>query len=165
MICQAESRHSRPTACPVAAQCGMTLIEVVISIVIIATAVSAVLGVLSRNAGRSADALIISQAVAIAEAYAEEISLKRFADPDGSDGEAARIDFDDADDYDGLSDSGARDQFGNAIAGLEDYAIGVSVQPSAALPGIASADALRVDVRVQFAPYVDLMLSTYKTRL
>jgi MSHA pilin protein MshD len=143
----------------------MTLIEVVISIVIIATAVSAVLGVLSRNVGHSADALIVSQAVAIAESYIEEISLKPFADPDGSDGEVMRAAYDDVDDYDGLVDIGAVDQFGNAITGLDGYTVSVGVVQSAALPNVASTDALRVDVRVQFAPYVDYVLSAYKTRL
>ena len=52
--------------------------------------------------------MVMSQAVAIAEAYLEEISLKSFADPDGVDGEAARVAFDDVNDYDGLVDDGAR---------------------------------------------------------
>jgi MSHA pilin protein MshD len=145
-------------------QLGMTLIEVVIAIVVVATAVSAVLGVLSSSVARSADAMVIGQAIAIAESYVEEITLKPFVDPDAIDGEAARIDFDDVDDYDGLADSGARDQFGNPIAGLGGYTINVAVVPSAALPSVAAADALRVDVRVRFPPYVDYVLSSYKTR-
>jgi MSHA pilin protein MshD len=158
-------RNGGASARGAAAQRGMTLIEVVISIVIIATAVSAVLGVLSSNVGHSADALVVSQAIAIAEAYIEEVSLKPFSDPDGSDGESGRAAFDDADDYDGLVDIGAADQFGNAIAGLDGYTVSVGVVPTAALPNVASSDALRIDVRVQFAPYVDYVLSAYKTRL
>ena len=57
-------------------QKGATLVEVVISIVVIAVAVTAVLGVLSTTVGRSADALIVTQAVSVANAYLEEISLK-----------------------------------------------------------------------------------------
>jgi MSHA pilin protein MshD len=144
---------------------GVTLIEVVISIVVIAIAVGAVLGVLSKNVERSSDALVASQAISIAEAYLEEISLKPFADPSGADGETLRVDFDDADDYHGLVDSGAIDQLGNAIAALAGYTVAVAVQPSAALHGIAAADALRIDVTVQFAPYVNYTLSAYKTRL
>jgi len=143
----------------------MTLIELVIAIVVVAIAVSAILGVLSRNVEHSADAMIMSQAVSIAEAYMEEVSLKAFADPDGIDGEALRADFDDADDYAGLVDNGAYDQFGNAIAGLAGYTVSVAVGPSTALPGIAGADALRIDVRVAYAPYIDYVLSAYKTRL
>jgi len=146
-------------------QLGMTLIEVVISIVVVGIAAAAVLGVLSRNVRHSADAMVLSQAVSIAEAYIEEITLKAFADPDAMDGEVARTDFDDVDDYDGLVDVGAVDQFGTPIAALAGYTVSVSVNPSAALPSVAAADALRVDVRVQYAPYVDFYLSGYKTRL
>jgi len=146
-------------------QLGMTLIEVVISIVVVGIAAAAVLGVLSRNVRHSADAMVLSQAVSIAEAYIEEITLKAFVDPDAMDGEVARTDFDDVDDYDGLVDVGAVDQFGTPIAALAAYTVSVSVNPSAALPSVAAADALRVDVRVQYAPYVDFYLSGYKTRL
>ena len=146
-------------------QAGMTLVEVVISIVIIAIAVGAVLGVLARNVERSADAMAISQAIAVATAYLEEISLKPFDDPDGVDGEVGRSNFDDVDDYDGLFDNGAEDQFGNAIAGLGAYTVSVAVNASGALPGVAAADAYRIDVRVQFPPLVDYTLSGYRTRL
>ncbi|HUF74413.1 MAG TPA: prepilin-type N-terminal cleavage/methylation domain-containing protein [Gammaproteobacteria bacterium] len=146
-------------------QGGMTLIEVVIAIVVIAIAVSAVLGVLARNVGASADAMIVSQGITIAEAYLEEISLKAFADPDGADGEIGRANFDDVDDYDGLVDAGAADQFGNPIPDLAGYTVSVAVNASSALPGIGAADAYRIDVRVQFASAVDYMLSGYRTRL
>lgn len=146
-------------------QRGMTLIEVVISIVVIAIAVSAILGVLAANAQRSADAMVVNQGISIATAYLEEISLKPFSDPDGVDGEVARADFDDIDDYDGLLDSGAFDQFGNPIPNLDAYSISVAVNSSSGLPGVASDDAVRIDVRVQSVPYVDYTLSSYRTRL
>lgn len=146
-------------------QRGMTLIEVVISIVIIAIAVSAILGVLATNVQRSADAMIVTQGISIANAYLEEISLKPFSDPDGVDGEVGRTNFDDVDDYDGLLDSGAFDQFGNPIASLDGYSISVAVNGSTGLPGVASGDAFRIDVRVQNAPFVDYTLSSYRTRL
>ena len=144
---------------------GVTLIELVISIVVVAIAASAVLGVLSRTAGHSADAMIVAQAVAIAESYLEEITLKPFDDPDGADGEGNRADFDDLDDYHGLVDAGARDQFGNPIAGLDGYTVSVAVVGSAALTGVDAANAARVDVTVSHAPLVNLSLSGYRTRL
>lgn len=146
-------------------QCGITLIEVVISIVIIAIAVSAVLGVLATNVQRSADAMIVNQGISIATAYLEEISLKPFSDPDGIDGEVGRANFDDIDDYDGLLDTGAFDQFGNPIPNLDGYSIAVAVNSSSGLPGILSGDTLRIDVRVQNAPYIDYTLSSYRTRM
>ena len=142
----------------------MTLIEVVIAIVVVAIAVGAILGVLARNVEHSADAMVVRQAVAIAEAYMEEVSLKPFSDPDATDGETSRLDFDDADDYDGLVDAGARDQFDNPIAGLAAYTVSVAVVASGALPSVAASDALRIDVRVQSPPFVDYVLSAYKTR-
>lgn len=144
---------------------GVTLVEVVISIVVVATAASAVLGLLSKNVERSADAMVVAQAVSIANAYLEEITLKPFADPDGMSGEALRQDFDDVDDYDGLVDAGAADQFGNPIPQLAGYTVSVLVTPSGALPGVAAADARIIDVRVTRAPYVDFTLSAYRTRL
>jgi MSHA pilin protein MshD len=144
---------------------GVTLIELIVSIVIVAIAASAVLGVLSRSAARSADAMIMAQAVSIAEAYLEEISLKAYADPDGVDGETARTDFDDVDDYNGLVDSGARNQFGAAIAALSLYTVTVTVGTSAALTSVPSADVLRIDVRVTYTPNVTVALSGYRTRL
>jgi MSHA pilin protein MshD len=146
-------------------QSGVTLIELIISIVVIAIAIGGVLGVLSQSVGRSADAMIMSQAVAIAEAYLEEITLKSFADPDGVPVEANRADFDDVGDYNGLVDVGARDQFGVAIPSLSRYTVTVTVAPSTALTGVPGADAERVDVTVTYAPNVTVKLSAYKTRL
>ena len=143
-------------------QRGATLIELVISIVVIAIAASAVLGVLSSSVGRSADAMVMTQAVAIAEAYLEEISLKSFADPDGVDGEAARVAFDDVNDYNGLVDNGARDQFDTPLVPLAQYTVAVTVSPSAALTGVPSAAAERIDVQVTY-PGGAVTMTGYKT--
>jgi MSHA pilin protein MshD len=144
---------------------GATLIELVISIVVVAIAASAVLGVLSSTVGRSSDAMALSQAVAIAEAYLEEISLRPFTDPDGVDGEATRTAFDDVDDYDGLVDAGARDQFGTALAPLAQYSVTVTVTPSTALAGVPGVDAERIDVRVTYPGNGLVALTGYKLRL
>lgn len=143
---------------------GATLVELLVSIVIVAIAASTVLGVLSMTTAASADPMIRHQAAAIAEAYLEEILLKPLIDPDGADGEAARVDFDDLDDYNGLADAGARDQYGNPLAGLGDYNVVVAVTPSAALPAVPVADALRVDVVVTHTNDVNFALSGYRTR-
>jgi MSHA pilin protein MshD len=142
---------------------GATLIELVISIVVIAIAASAVLGVLSSSIGRSADAMVLSQAVAIGEAYLEEISLKSFADPDGMDGETQRNAFDDVDDYNGLVDAGARDQFGTELTPLSQYTVSVTVLPSPGLAGIPAAAVRRIDVRVTYPGDGAVALTGYKT--
>lgn len=146
-------------------QRGVTLIELLISILIVAIAASAILGVLSTTTAASADPMLRHQAAAIAEAYLEEILLKSFSDPDGLDGEGARAAYDDVDDYDGLVDVGARDQFGNPIANLGEYSVSVAVSPSAALPAIPAADVLRVDVVVSWRNDINFVVSGYRTRL
>ncbi len=145
-------------------QRGVTLVELVVAIVVIGTAAGVILGLLSANVNASADPMVRQQAVAIARAYMEEILLRDFTDPDGSDGETARVDFDDVDDYDGLLDAVARDQFDNPITGLGDYTVSVSVTSSGALPGVPAADSLRVDVTVSRPPFLAFSLSGYRTR-
>jgi MSHA pilin protein MshD len=143
---------------------GVTLVELLVSIVIVSIAATAVLGVISMTTAGSADPMIRHQAAAVAEAYLEEILLKPLVDPDGVDGEAVRANFDDLDDYDGLSDAGVRDQFGNSIAGLGSYNVAVSVTSTTALPPIPVADVLRVDVLVTHTNDINFLLSGYRTR-
>lgn len=145
-------------------QTGVTLVELLLSIVIVGIAASAVLGMLSMTVQSSADPMVRRQAASIAEAYLEEILLKSFADPDGVDGEAARLDFDDVDDYNGLTDIGARDQFGNPMAGLADYTVSVNVVPSSALPAVPAANALRIDINVAWQADINFTVSGYRTR-
>lgn len=143
-------------------QTGVTLIELVIAIVIISIAAGAVLMGLSTSIQGSADPMIRHQAVAIAEAYLEEISLKSFSDPDGVDGEGSRDLYDDVDDYDGLTDNGARNQFDAAIADLSDYTVNVTVAASSALPSIASTDLFLITVQVTHPVNVDISVSGYR---
>ncbi len=145
-------------------QSGLTLIELLVSIVIVGIAASTILGVFSTIAGSSADPLIRHQAAAIADAYLEEILLRPFDDPDGNDGESARAAFDDLDDYNGLVDVGSRDQFGNPVAGLDDYTVSVSVSSSSGLGAISSADVVRIDVLVTRGSMVSYVVSGYRAR-
>ncbi len=150
---------------------GATLIELVISIVVIGIAVSGSLLAVNHVVARSADPMLQHQASAIAEAYLEEILARPFADPDGGAvcgaPEASRDLFDDVCDYDGLDDVGARSQDDTAVAGLGAYRVRVDVDPAASLNGLTgAANVLRVDVRVnhtQAALGIDLTLSGYRT--
>lgn len=140
-----------------ALQRGVTLVELVISIVIVAIGAGAILGTLSVAASSSADAVVRHQSVAIANAYLEEISLKSYDDAD-ADGEASRALFDDVDDYDGLVDTGARDQFDDAISGLEQYRVEVGVE-SETVAGVA---AKRIDIVVSHASGPAVRLTGYR---
>jgi len=113
--------------CFLKTQAGTTLVELVITIVILGVGLSSILLVMNRTTASSADPLILHQGVAIAEAYLEEIIDKPFADPDGSDGEASRNLYDDIDDYAAIINQVPQDQNGIAIAGLDRYRVTVLI--------------------------------------
>lgn len=147
---------------------GATLVELVVSIVVISIGLAGILLVMNRNVSSSGDPLVQHQAIAIAEAYLEEILAKEFTDPDGGEtggpeaGETRAI-FDDVNDYNGLSDTGARDQNNSPISGLGGYNVAVAVV-SQAWNGIPAADALLVTVTVTGSGGVTVTLSGYRTR-
>ncbi|MCD6525958.1 MAG: prepilin-type N-terminal cleavage/methylation domain-containing protein [Desulfuromonas sp.] len=141
---------------------GVTLVELVVAMVIISIAVSGVMMVMNYTVSHSADPVIQHQALAIAEAYLEEIQLQSYADPDGTNSGESRATFDNVDDYSGLVDSGAHDQNGGAIGGLEGYAVRVTVTDDVLGPGDAQVPAKKIEVQVQQLPVVDLSLVGYR---
>ncbi len=149
----------------------MTLIELVLSIAIIGVALGGTLGVIARTTVGSADPMLSEQALAVGEAYLEEIIAKPFFDPDlGAGGgtcpapEGSRTLFDNVCDYAGLDDMGARDQLNSAIAALANYRVRVSVDTADSLGALTGADkVVRVDVRVTHTTLVDQTLSGYRT--
>ncbi|MEZ4290283.1 MAG: prepilin-type cleavage/methylation domain-containing protein [Myxococcota bacterium] len=102
---------------------GASLVEIVVAIVVTSIALSGTLMLVDTTTRRSADPMLERQAISIGESYLEEILQKPFFDPD--DGtlcpspEADRDRYDNVCDYQGLDEIGARDQQGDAIAGLE----------------------------------------------
>lgn len=117
-------------------QRGMTLVELVITIVILGIAAAAMFTAMAAITGRSADPMLRQQSLAIAEAYLEEITLQAFpvsttcaASNNGS----GRGSFDDVCDYNGL-DYGGTQPFAprsatstTPLAGLESYQVRVAV--------------------------------------
>jgi len=151
-------------------QRGFTFIELVISMVIIAIGVAGILKVMEVTTRHSADPMLQQQAVAIAEAYLEEILTKDFDDPTAEAGTceeglpaAARGIYDDVNDYGCISganvDVGARNQFGAAIPGLGAYTVAVTVTDTA----LNTIPARQIDVRVTHSNLVDITLTGYRT--
>jgi MSHA pilin protein MshD len=143
-------------------QRGVTLIELVVAITVVAIAAVAVLGALASITTRGANAMLRQQAVAIADAYLEEILLQPVTPPSGAATPTSRANFNDVDEYNGLLDVGARDQFGNALAPLSNYTVSVAVVPTAALPNITAANARRIDVSVTDPTGLTVVLSGYR---
>jgi len=138
---------------------GATLIELVVAIVVLAIAVSSILGLLSSIAARSADTLVREQAVAIASSYLNEALAKPF----GASGALTRANFSMVGDYNGLVDNGARDQTGAAIANLNLFRVAVAVG-AGALGAVPAGEVVRVDVTVNHPSGIVVALSGYRTK-
>jgi len=154
-------RRTRPTHRSAACERGVTLIEIVVAIVIVAIAATAILAAMASITMRGAETMVRQQAVALAEAYLEEILLQPVASPGGT-APTSRANFNDEDEYNGLSDAGARDQYGNAIAYLTGYTVSVAVTQTTALTGIAAANARQINVTVTDPNGVTVMLTGYR---
>jgi MSHA pilin protein MshD len=142
---------------------GVTLVELVVAITVVAIAVTAILGAIGAIALRSADAMVQQQAIAIAQAYLDEITQRWVVDPNGSAPNTGRASWDLVDEYNGLVDVGAHDQFGNPIAALSGYTVSVSTTPTSGLAGVPAAAARRIDVTVSYSPSGSVTLSGYRT--
>jgi MSHA pilin protein MshD len=142
---------------------GVTLIEMVVAITIVAIAVTTILGVLGTVASRSSDAMMQQQAIAIAGSYLDEIMQRWVVDPNGAAPNTGRGSWDLVDEYNGLVDAGARDQFGNPIAALSAYTVSVVTAPSSALTGVPAAATRRIDITVSYASSGKVVLSGYRT--
>ena len=141
-------------------QRGVTLVELIVAIVIIAVAIFSVLGLLSAQASHSGDAMIRSQATHIASAYLDEILQKSFAPQTNAPG---RKNFNDVSDYNNLADNGARDQFGNVVGGLSAFTVSVSVTGTP-LGSSGAGEVKRIDVTVTHSTGVKVILSGYRTQ-
>lgn len=165
---------------------GVTLIELVVSIVVISVGLAGILLVMNRNTSSSADPVVQHQAVAIAEAYLEEILAQDFCDPDnatpctppnapGSAGcqvcptpvEGSRSQYDNVCDYNNVTDSPpvSLNQGGTPINTLAGYTAAVRVATGDTLNGLAGnqCQVLRVDVTVTGPGGVSYTLSGYRT--
>lgn len=133
-------------------QQGVTLIELVVVIVILAVALYGVTTSLSGALSRSSDVIPQTRALALAQSYLDEILAKRFDEhsvprgippcrtnctdevdfgPDG--GETTRADYDDVDDYDGLDEgfeqaTVLQDAEGNNRSGYDEFRVRVAVR-------------------------------------
>jgi MSHA pilin protein MshD len=145
---------------------GITLIELVVAITIVAIAATTIMGVLGTVASRSADAMMQQQAIAIAGSYLDEIMQRWIVDPSDPSGalpNTGRGNWDRVDEYNGLADVGAHDQFGNPIAGLSAYNVSVVTSQSSALTGVPAAATRRIDITVSYAPSRSVTVSGYRT--
>ncbi len=145
---------------------GFTLIEILITIIVIGIAAAALLNVFGSMIRGSADPIIQQQATTIAEAYMEEVMLKAFDDPalpeTGSDeGEGTdRSIYNDVQDYNSLATTEVRRQDNTAIGALSAFAVTVTVG-GAMLNG--TVPAMRININVTHAAISGVTLTAYRT--
>ncbi|MCW8929512.1 MAG: prepilin-type N-terminal cleavage/methylation domain-containing protein [Gammaproteobacteria bacterium] len=123
---------------------GVTLIELIISIVIITIAVSGVMALFIGTTSSSADPMVRAQQLAIAQSYMDEILMQAYSDDGPTSG---RGNYNEVDDYDS---SGAfqtvQDQFGRSISSLSGYTVKVDVT-TPGLNGVIDMKKIVVTVR------------------
>ncbi len=136
---------------------GVTLIELLVAIVVIAVAGAALAGTLAYLSGTGNTSIRQAQAQSIANAYLNEIVSKDFV-PNGV--EANRALFNDVRDYNGRVDVVARDKFNNAAG---NFRVSVAVVASA-LNGVAAANVWLVNVTVSYGSGLSVVATGYRTR-
>lgn len=143
---------------------GVTLVELIIAIVIVGTALAGLVAAYNRANIASADPLITQQKLAIAESMMEEIMQKPFeVDTQAA---ADRRFFNDVRDYHSYTSNGIRNVNGDAIAGLARYRVAVSVA-DAGLQGVPAGESLRIRVAAGIigAPVADdIVLTGWRTK-
>jgi MSHA pilin protein MshD len=155
-------------------QAGLSLMDTLLAIIVVSVAVTAVISVFTITVQHSADPMTQQQAQFVAEAYLEEILLKKFYDPNSNTvcpaPEASRSLYDNVCDYNGLNQA-PTDQFGNAFSSLSAYNVQVTVtrDNTVTLNGLTNGAAaneirvLRVDVTVTGPNKANAALSGYRT--
>jgi MSHA pilin protein MshD len=135
---------------------GVTLVELVVSVVVISIAGVALASTLAYLNGTGNTSILQAQAQSVANSYLNEILAKSFAGPYNG---GVRALFDDPSDYNGLDTPSASDEFGNAAG---NFRVRVSVVPGAlnALPANA---VLLVDVTVDYGNGSSVVASGYRT--
>ena len=129
-MCMNNTRAGGPGRAP--AERGFTLIELIVFIVVISVGIVGILSVMNITVKSSADPMVRKQAAALSDAILEEIMLRAYADPDGADGETARADMDDVDDFDGVDET----LFSDLPAALSAYSVDIHLDPPAAVGGV-----------------------------
>ncbi len=181
---------ARRPAPPGRSQGGVSLIELVMFIVVLSVALTAILRIFIQSTTASADPQLQRQALAIAESLIDEVQLMpfTFCDPDDAnvdsassnaacaslaesigpesgEGRYATPQFDNVNDYNGFAMTGITDLSNSAVPGLSGYNASIAVA-NAALGSLTagSGDVLRITVTVTGPGNTRVVLDGYRSR-
>lgn len=162
-------------------QQGATLVELVMTIVIIGVAIAGVVGAFSLITGRSADPLNQTRAVALAQLYMDEILARNYDESSkvgggkvpaaqvdctspGADGET-RAGYDDVDDYHAITNAIPEDGEGNPLPGYGNFRISIAVSCAGddiSEMSLANSDAKRIDITITDPSNATYRFSAYR---
>jgi MSHA pilin protein MshD len=165
-------------------QTGFTLIETVIVIVLVGAMMAGMTALFMNNVGNSHRPYLRQKALAVANAFMDEILRKQWNEATplgggcvnagvscatgpsavaiGSDGES-RASYDDIDDYHGLNQSPPQDSSGADMPGYGGYSVDVSVvQPAANWNGVPAANVRLITVSVTSSSNETIDVSAYR---
>lgn len=163
-------------------QAGATLIELVLTIVILSIAMVAVVSVYSNAISRSADPLIHARSIELAQAYLDEILTKKYDENTpaggfpvagssggpslsslGADSELDRTQYDDVDDFDGQTYSVPQFITGNNFSQYVNYQISIAVAYAGTEVGANhNQHVKRIDVTISNPLGNTMVFSAYK---
>lgn len=145
------------------AQRGLTLIELVVSLVIAGVVMSTMWSAWTLLARSSADPLVARQQLAIAQSLLKEIELQPLPGDAVAVATPGRTGFASINDYNGLAMTGITDVEGNAVPGLAAYNASITVG-ALALAGVPSGSGWWITVTVSGPAGNPLVLAQYRSR-
>lgn len=160
---------------------GYSLIELIVTIVLTTIVMVLFYNIFGQSQLGSVSPVMQVKAAQLAQGYLEEISLKRFDEnsPAGngqrcnspsapacsgsltSDSET-RAQFDDIDDYNGLTDAPPQDALGNARTGFNGFSVSITVTYAGGDFGFAAQDLKRIQLTVTSPEGDQFVFTNYK---
>ncbi|MBK8970680.1 MAG: prepilin-type N-terminal cleavage/methylation domain-containing protein [Hahellaceae bacterium] len=134
---------------------GFTLIELVVTIVILGIGVAGLASLMSQAMVRGTDAIVHTRLVSVGRAYLKEVQGKPYAEGGATSTcsiqqeEGNRMAFDDVDDYNGLNEKPPRTQISTAINQYAGIRVSVSVACAGTELGLSSGNLKRITVTVR----------------
>ena len=123
-------------------QSGVTLIELIMSIMIISITVVGLFSVMDITNRHSADPIVTHQAIALAESYLDEILQQSYSGTAST----IRANYNNVDNYNNLTNSPPQDQQGVSITSLSAYSVSVGVSNPTTLSGGVLAKQITISV-------------------
>lgn len=165
-------------------QCGFSLIEMVVVIVVLAVGLTGVTLVINETVKQSPKPLVQTRAMELAQTYLDEILAKRFDEQSGQGGiprcdsvdnaaqtcsntmgneeGGSRLLFDDVDDYNGLDNLPPITASGVVLNQYDSYRVQVSVAYAGTELGLANRGAKRITITITTPLGTTLPVSAYR---